>query len=481
MTNYFVRAGLFAAIVAAISSPVIAVPVESPGARPNVVLLLADDMGYGEVQCLNKQRSKIPTPCMDEIAAAGMVFTDAHSGSSVCTPTRYGLMTGRYAWRTRLQQGVLTGGESLIDKERLTIAKMLRSSGYHTAMFGKWHLGMLFDDKSNSDKGLAIGTKISQGPIERGGFDRFVGFHHSRQMDLWIEDDVVTEHVKEVDVLPRLTIEAVKYIESRKGLDQPFFLYVPWNSPHSPVVPSKEWQGKSGLNAHADFVMQTDDSIGKVMSALEKNGFDENTLVICCSDNGTSAPTSKMSKLKSLGHYSSGVFRGSKTDIWDGGHRVPFIVQWPKVVKPGSTTDQLVCLSDVIATVAEITVANIPDKDLPDSISFLPLLKQEPGRRVDVIHHSIDGSFAFRQEKWKLILCAGSGGWSNPKNEKAVQNGTPKWQLYDMENDVGETNNLIEQEPAKVKELLGLLQSQIENGRSTPGARLANDTTIQLK
>ncbi len=362
--------------------------------KPNIVIMLADDMGFGELQCLNPTRGKIKTPQLDSIAASGMIFTDAHGGSSVCTPTRYGLMTGRYAWRTRLQTGVLTGGESLIAEDRLTLAKLLSVAGYHTAIVGKWHLGMLFDGQ-HQEKSVPVGARVTHGPIDRGGFDEFHGFHHARQIETWIDNDRVTAQIEAVEMLPRLTAAAVEYIHGRKSNDQPFFLCIPWSSPHSPVVPSPEWQGKSGLNEHADFVMQTDDSFGQVVSALRETGKLDNTLILCSSDNGTSAPTSKMSQLQELGHFPSGDLRGSKADIWDGGHRVPFLVSWPLVVSPATQSANLVCLTDVMATVADIIARELPDDAAEDSYSFLPTLRgQSEHSRHDVIHHSITGYFA---------------------------------------------------------------------------------------
>ena len=216
--------------------------------------MLADDMGFGEVQCLNPERGKIKTPRLDAIARSGMIFTDAHGGSSVCTPTRYGLLTGRYAWRTRLQSGVLTGGDSLIAEDRLTLPEMLSQHGYRTAIVGKWHLGMLFDGKDNKGD-VPVGAKVTDGPLDHGHFDEFHGFHHSRQIKIWVDDDKVTEHIQPVEMLPKLTQQAVSFIKNTKDNEQPFFLYVPWNSPHSPVVPSDDWKGKSGLNEHADFVL----------------------------------------------------------------------------------------------------------------------------------------------------------------------------------------------------------------------------------
>jgi arylsulfatase A-like enzyme len=452
------------------------------GNMPNIVVILADDMGYGELQCLNPRRGKIKTPQLDAIAAGGMVFTDGHSGSAVCTPTRYGLMTGRYAWRTRLQRGVLTGGESLIAKDRLTIADMLKQKGYHTAMFGKWHLGMLFNGEKETGK-VAVGAKVTEGPIDSGGFDEFGGYHHSRQMNIWIDNDKVTEHIEPIEMLPKLTEAAVDYINGRKGKG-PFFLYVPWNSPHAPVVPSAKWQGKSGFNAHADFVMQTDDSYGQVIKALRDNGMLDNTLVICSSDNGTSAPTSKKKELEEMGHFPSGDLRGSKADIWDGGHRVPFIAHWPKVIKAGSHSDKLVCLTDIMATAAEIVGFKLPPNSAEDSMSFLPVLKSaDKHARTDVIHHSVSGYFAIRQGNYKLLMCPGSGGWTAPKPNAALwkkmeEQDKPTVQLYDMTKDIGEQKNLAASMPEKVKSMQALLKKQVEEGRTTPGIKQANDVSI---
>lgn len=453
------------------------------GEKPNIVVMLADDMGFGELQCLNPTRGKIKTPQLDAIAASGMTFTDAHSGSSVCTPTRYGLMTGRYAWRTRLQSGVLTGGPSLIAEDRLTLAKLLRAQGYHTALIGKWHLGMLFDGRHLAGA-VKVGSRVTQGPLDRGGFDEFHGFHHARQIRTWVDNDTVTQDLEPVEMLPKLTETAVGYINGRKGAEQPFFLYVPWSSPHSPVVPSPQWQGKSGLNEHADFVMQTDDSFGSVVQALRDNGMLENTLIICSSDNGTSAPTSKMKQLKAKGHYPSGDLRGSKADIWDGGHRVPFLVSWPGVVEPGTRCDRLVCLTDVVRTVASILDVELDDNAAEDSFSFLPALrgKSDHARR-DVIHHSVSGYFAIRRDNWKLSLCPDSGGWTTPKPtaeswEKLKGAGLPLVQLNDMTADLGEQDNLAPREPGKVKDLRAMLNHQIEMGRSTPGKPQSNDANV---
>ena len=277
-----------------------------------------------------------------------------------------------------------------------------------------------------------------------------------------IENDTVIAHDDEINMLPRLTREAVKYIDQRgKNKDQPFFLYVPFGSPHSPVLPTKEWQGKSGLNNYADFVMETDDGFRQILEALDRNGLTDNTLVIFTSDNGCSRPQSKMGKLQEQGHYPSAHMRGSKADLWDGGHCIPFIVRWPGKVKADSTTDQLVCLTDLMATCAEILKQPLPENCAQDSVSILPALNGQTivSTRAGVIHHSISGHFGYRQGKWKLLLAKGSGGWSSP-NEKQSKK-APIAQLYDIQADPGETTSLYESQPEVAARLLKQLESDI--------------------
>ncbi len=450
--------------------------------RPNIIFLICDDLGYGDVHCLNPEHGKIATPCADKLASEGMIFTDAHSGSSVCTPTRYGVMTGRYSWRTTLQSGVVTGfAPSLIDADRPTVAGFLKQQGYHTAIIGKWHLNFQYLDPKSGQPYSAkrfdtppVGATIPDGPVSR-GFDSYHGFHHARDMEAVIENDRVIEHDDVIHMLPRLQRKAVEYIDSRKGQSEPFFLYLPLGSPHTPIVPSPEWQGKSGLGDYGDFVMQTDAVVGAVSDALERNGLTENTLIIFTSDNGCSKAAG-IEKLAAQGHKVSAHLRGSKADIWDGGHRVPFIVRWPGTVAAGSTSDQLICLVDFFATAADIVGSPTPAGSCEDSVSFLPALKGEPidSTRHGVIHHSISGHFAYRQGPWKLCLARASGGWSSP-TEKQAPKDAPKGQLYDMRDDIGETTNLFESKPEIVNELLTLLQADIERGRSTEGPDSAND------
>ncbi|MGJ8695571.1 MAG: sulfatase family protein [Verrucomicrobiaceae bacterium] len=457
------------------------------GSQPNIVFIMADDLGYGDIQILNPKNGKIKTPSVDQLAREGMIFTDAHSGSSVCTPTRYGLMTGRYSWRTTLQKGVVQGFDpNLIVKDRPTVASFLQAQGYHTGIVGKWHLDFQYADpdtgkilkrKGNAKRGTLapVGSKIPDGPLTR-GFDYYHGFHHAGDMKGVIENDTVITHEEEIHMLPRLTRKAVEYIDRRStDKETPFFLYVPYGSPHSPVVPTKEWQGKSGLNKHADFVMQTDDGVGEIMAALEKHGFTKNTLIIFTADNGTSKGAN-IPELKKMGHLVSAGFRGSKADLWDGGHRVPFVVRWPGQIVAGSTSDQLMGLQDLFATTSEITGQPLPAGSAEDSVSFLPALSGKPiiSTRAGLIHHSFSGHFAYRMGKWKLLLAKGSGGWSSPK-ENQVPKGSPKAQLYDMEADPGETKNLYQSHPDVAAKLLAQLESDVARGRSTDGAEAQND------
>ena len=450
--------------------------------RPNIVYILCDDLGYGDVQWLARETSKIPTPHVDKLASEGMVFTDVHSGSSVCSPTRYGLMTGRYSWRTRLQQGVVTGyAPSLIAQDRPTVAGFLKQLGYHTAAIGKWHLDFEYLNprtgeryRQNEHKTPPLGARIPDGPIHR-GFNHYHGFHHARNMDAVIENDSVIAHDDVINMLPRLTRKSVEYIESRVGKDEPFFLYVPLGSPHTPIVPTPQWQGKSGLGDYGDFVMQTDNVVGEISAALAKHQMTDKTLIIFTSDNGCSKAAG-IEKLAAQGHLVSAHLRGSKADIWDGGHRVPFIVRWPGKVKPGTQCDQLICLTDLFATVGDILDVKLPAASCEDSVSLLPALSGEPiqSTRAGVVHHSISGHFAYRQDQWKLILARGSGGWTSPK-ENEVPSGAPIAQLYDLAADPGEKSNLFLDQPEIAERLLKQLQQDVSSGRSTAGPTSAND------
>ncbi len=473
--------------------------------KPNIVYIMADDLGYGDVQCLNPKRGKIKTPHLDQLASQGMTFTDAHSGSSVCTPTRYGLLTGRYAWRSRLQSGVLEGSNDppLIAAGRLTVPGFLKKHGYATAAIGKWHLGFEsqlpggaapVDRKGKKrdpggknapgGRGLRVGSRVIDGPVTR-GFDYFWGCSNARTMSGLIENDKVIEKIEPVTMLPRLGKRAVGYVAQHAAAakaGKPFFLYLPLTSPHTPIVPAPEWQGKSGLGDYGDFVMQTDAVVGDVLGALEKHGLTDSTLVIFTSDNGC-APQAGTADLEKHGHYPSAQFRGYKSDIWDGGHRMPFFVRWPGKVKPGSQSAQLICHTDLLATCAAILDEEIPATAAEDSVSILPALlgSDKAPLHEAVVHHSIHGMFAIRQGQWKLALCPNSGGWGQPGDVDAAARELPDVQLYDLNADIAETTNVQADHPEVVARLTKLLEKYISDGRSTPGARRSNDVSVDVR
>ncbi|WP_153556629.1 sulfatase family protein [Roseimaritima sediminicola] len=469
--------------------------------RPSVVFILADDMGYGEIEALNPDRSAIPTPSLNSLAEQGRVFTDAHTTSSVCTPTRYSLLTGRYNWRTRLQRGVMVGdGDPLIAADRLTLGHLFQRQGYHTATIGKWHLNYNYqrpdastakgkrsrDGKAAQKRRLAaapIGTIIPDGPMTR-GFDSFYGFHHARSMGSIVRDDKIVDEVDPREVLPLLVEEATRYIDERAAASkngQPFLLYLPLSSPHTPIVPAEDWQGRTELGDYGDFVAQTDGAVGAVIEALERNGLAEDTILFFAADNGTSKAAG-IDRLQRQGHYPSGDLRGSKADLWEGGHRVPFLVRWPQRIEAGSQCDQLICLVDMMATFAEFFDVALPDDAAEDSISFLPALLSQPQAkpRETLVHHSVTGQFAIRHDNWKLLLAPGSGGWTSPKGRAAIRAGLPEMQLYDLAEDLGEQKNLVDAHPQRAERMIERLQQVVAEGRSTPGQPQKNDAEIDL-
>ncbi len=482
---------------------------KAPMGKPNIVYLLADDLGYGDVSCLNPE-SKIPTVNIDRVAHEGMIFTDAHSGSAVCTPTRYGIMTGRYCWRSPLKAHVLEGHSApLIEQERMTVASLIKTHGYHTVCIGKWHLGLGWattDGHAQRPNNLDYAKPIAHGPTIL-GFDYFFGIPASLDMIpyLYVENDHVvtlpTETIESskapayfrggpiapgfnhAEVLPALTRKAVQCIDDHaaQSPNAPLFLYFPLTAPHTPIVPATEHRGKSQAGVYGDFVCQADWTVGQVLEALDRNGMAENTLVIVTSDNGP-APVADFKTLKAMGHESSYHFRGAKADIYEGGHRIPFTARWPKHIAPGTSCDHLTCLTDLMATVAEITGEKLPDHAGEDSISMLPALfgtATQPARK-DIVHHSANGVFSIRQGTWKLEFCAGSGGWSEPKDQEAEKVGLPPLQLYDLSADIGERKNVQDQHPEIVNQLTALLEKYIEGGRSTPGSHQKNEGKTRL-
>lgn len=495
-------------------------PSSGFAATPNLVFILCDDLGYGDVRCLNPE-GKIATPRIDKLAREGMLFTDAHSGSAVCSPTRYGIMTGRYAWRTKLQRHVLGGlSPRLIEPSRLTVAQFLKNNGYHTACFGKWHLGMDWvkhPSKSVSELSIETADQVwnvdyaqptTNGPNSV-GFDEYFGISASLDMVpyTFIENDHVLVNptaeksfplmlgrenrdtrkgpaapdFEAEHVLPRVTQRAIGYLEARAKAKQPFFMYVPLASPHTPIAATSEWQGRSKLNAYADFAMQTDDSIGQIVDAIDRLGLGKDTLVIVTSDNGCS-PEADVPQLAAMGHRVSGPWRGVKADIYEGGHRVPFVARWPGHVEAGTRCNDTICLGDWMATCGELIGKTIPGDAAEDSFSFAAQLagKKPAAPRAAVVHHSINGSFAIRDGKWKLCLCPDSGGWSQPTPGNAPKD-TPDVQLFDLEADPSETTNLATKHPEEVARLSKLLETFVEQGRSTPGPKRENAVPVVIR
>ncbi len=470
---------------------------------PNIIYILADDMGYGDVSAYNPS-GKIKTPHIDRLAKEGMMFTDAHSPSAVCTPTRYGILTGRYAWRTWMKKGVLwSWDEPLIPPDRTTVASLLQKAGYHTACIGKWHLGLGWQKDSS---GVVDITKpLSSGPTTI-GFDYFWGITASLDIPPYIyikNNQSTTQQIDSIgkndgkgfwrtgqvgddfaheEVLPKLTEKALAYIDERASTKGPFFLYFPLPAPHTPILPTSKFAGKSNTNEYGDFVLMVDDLVGQIMKKLSDHKIADNTLIIFTTDNGCS-PMADFDELTALGHQPGGIFRGHKADIYEGGHRVPFVARWPQQIAPGSQSDHTIALTDLLATAAAIVGDSLSSSSGEDSYNLLPLLQgNEPAGsfREATVHHSIEGAYAIRRGKWKLAFCPGSGGWSKPRPAEAHAAGLPPLQLFDLENDPGESNNLVDQHPQIVEELTALMKHYIDEGRSTPGVAQKNDTETKL-
>lgn len=476
--------------------------------NPNIVYILADDMGIGDVQAFNTD-GRIQTPNIDRLAHEGMKFMDAHTNSSVCTPTRYGILTGRYSWRTYLKQGVLSGHSThLIDTGRETVASLLKKQGYATACFGKWHLGMDWPSNDGEEvrrsapKNLDFDAPIQNGPLDL-GFDYYFGIAGSLNMDphAFVEDrhfqgtpeflknlEAVAERgyiqpakpgwaakeYEQEEVLATLAGKTCDWI--RSNADQPFFVYLPLPSPHSPIVPSEKFKGKSGLNSHADFCMETDWVVGEVLKTLDELGLADNTIVIYTADNGTS-PKAGFGELQKMGHYPSWKYRGAKGTLWEGGHRVPFVVRWPDGVKAGTESNQTICTTDLFATCADLLDLETEEDMGEDSYSFLPALKGERIEKAEgrmIVHHSDKGVYAIRRGKWKLMFDnQGGSNRRNPKDQPVINNS--EYLLFDMEEDEVESTNLYAENPEVVESLKEQLAELIESGRSTPGEPLKND------
>ena len=471
---------------------------------PNIIYILADDLGYGDVSIYNPE-SKIKTPNIDQLAKEGMRFTDAHTPSSVCTPTRYGILTGRYCWRTKLPKGVLWGyGEGLLEDDRTTIASLLKEKQYTTGVVGKWHLGLdwvlksaykdSLDSKSIKRNEFGVIThlngdwvdftkKPTDGPLNH-GFD--YSYILPASLDIapycYLENDTLTELPNErtegnqlnaeiyatgafwragrktksfdfYEVLPTFIDKAKSFVQSHANDEKPFFLYLPLAAPHSPWVPKKDYVGTSGAGEYGDFVQMVDDQVGKFLKSLEASGIADNTLVVFTSDNG---PYWRPQYIEKYGHRAASLYKGMKGDIHEGGHRVPFIVRWPGKVKAGSTSNFKTTLTNFIATCADLVGTPLDENTGEDSQSILPILLQDESNMstaMPLIHHSSKGHFAIRKGDWKLIEKRGSGGFSSPVTI-VPKDGDPIGQLYNLAIDPSEENNVYNENPKVVDELL---------------------------
>lgn len=492
--------------------------------RPNFLILLADDLGYGDVRCNNPDRSRIPTPHIDRLAREGMRFTDAHSSSGVCSPSRYTLLTGRYHWRSRLQGGIVgLWEEPLIAPDRLTIAGLARQSGYRTAAVGKWHLGwhwgipeerrVLFQPKalaalaepSEAHRAAwreVFSRKLGGGPLAA-GFDTYFGTDVPNWPPFcFIENDRTVGMPSALlppaelknhrasnqgpalpgwsfeSILATLADRAAGVIADAARDKKPFLLYLPLTTPHTPLAPSAGWRGRSGLSSPvADLIMETDDAIGRVLAALVQAGVADNTFVLFTSDNGFAAYVGA-ENLVAQGHHPSGPLRGYKGDAWEGGHRIPFIVRWPGVVRPGVVSHQLVQQADLLATLAAILGVTVPANAGEDSVSFLPLLRGEDRPvRDHAINQSQGGVLTLREGNWKFIAAPGGGGsWSKFSAQPAA---TTPGQLYNLGLDLGEQRNLYADQPERVAAMQARLAELVRRGRSTPGTDQANDVPVR--
>ena len=471
--------------------------------RPNIVLVYTDDQGYGDASCLNPG-AKFKTPHQDRLAREGMTFTDAHCSDTVCTPSRYGLLTGRYSWRTKLKRGVFGAERScLIEKGRTTLASFLHAHGYRTGMVGKWHLGMDFPGTiGNRDWSLPVQDM----PLDK-GFDYFWGIPASMNYGVlaWFEGRFAKvppsrwtrkkpnrialsdyriappylaeqrEDLMEVapdfvdsECLTRFTDQAIKWIRSvapdaRKGL--PFFLYLPLTSPHKPVIPLEQFRGQGEAGAYGEFMIETDWHLGRLLSLLEDENLTKNTIVIYTSDNGPENTWKQ--RIQKFGHHSSGPYRGGKRSIYEGGHRVPFFLRWPARVKPGSRWNGPICQTDLLATFAAILDKPLPARSGEDSISFHQAWtadKPSLTHRPPVIHHASNGRFAIRAGKWKLVM----------EGTKKAE----KRELYDLHLDPGEKSNVLGRHREVETALLAQLSEIVTSGATRKDADSKNDTPL---
>ena len=500
---------LVVSMAVALSFSVRCAPRE-PAPDPNVVVILADDFGVGDIMA-HYPENKIATPYLDRMVSEGISFTDAHSPSAVCTPTRYGLLTGRYSWRTRLQEWVLAAYEPpLIEEGRPTLPGSLAQRGYTTALIGKWHLGWEWPgpqpsrmtDVRNGQKTLGwhLDQPVRSGPVTR-GFDRYFGVDLPNMPPFsFIEDDRVVPLPTERyvhdpsdgvvlprgfegspiapgwsfrQIVPELTAKAVRAVHDLAGEGGPFFLLYSMTSPHEPISPSEAFRDRSGIAPIADFVMETDWSAGQVIEAVDEAGIAEDTIVIFTADNGHSHYTG-WDELVAAGHMPSGEYRGHKGDIWEGGHRVPLLVRWPGRVQPGTASTQLVSLTDLFATLMEVIGEPLPEAAAEDSVSFLQaaLGGESSAARTSLVSHSNHGEFAFRDGPWKLVFRNASASLDESRGKATIA------ELYNLDLDRAESRNLIDESPDVADRLRERLDEIILRGASRAGATGKNDASV---
>lgn len=485
--------------------------------NPNIIFILADDLGYGDVACYNSE-SKVPTPNLDRLSREGLTFTDAHAPATVCTPSRYSVLTGRMAFRTGFA-GVFTGagGPCMIEEGRLTLPGMLRDKGYTTACFGKWHVGLSFPDKDGNPinqngfepvKLIDYSRAIPDAPIHR-GFDHFFGTACCSGTDYlyaFIDGDrIPVPPTAELDkaslpkhayandnrhgmIAPGFDVQELDQLFLEKSLafiedhvkstpDKPFFLYHATNAVHLPSFASSRCRGKTNAGPHGDFIFELDHVVGELLNTLERLGIADNTLVMVSSDNGPEV-TSVVNMRKDHQHDGARPWRGMKRDQWEGGHRIPFIARWPQKIAPGTRTGQTACLCDIMATCAAIVRANLPHDAAEDSYNILPVLSGEQPEnqpiRAHTLHQTISLALSIRKGPWKYLDHQGSGGNDYEKCESLHPYALPEkapdapGQLYNLDEDPGETTNLYFEHPEIVEQLRTQLHAYRDSGRSRP-------------
>ena len=526
-TRFILLSVFFAAAIAAGMSVHASAPI-----RPNIIYIMADDLGIGDVKCFGGDRCRIETPGFDRVAREGMRFTDAHAVASVCVPSRKAIMTGRYPWRFNAPRPSGPWGflNPRLATDQFTLARMLGRAGYRTGYVGKWHLGTLMRTKDGKNQGPAnvdYESPLKIGPndygfdysfILPGSLDMFpyvyarnghwVGrVNRLRGWSAFNRVGPTEETFEDHKVLNDFSNEMESFISRNAGRAKqgdPFFLYFALTAPHTPTSPSRKFEGRSDIGVYGDFVMETDDCVARVLKALDQHGLADNTLVMATSDHGAAsyagpvrkATPGQVHEMEKIGHWPSGIYRGYKFSIYEGGTRVPFVARWPGVTKAGSTCDRLIGLNDLMATLADITGQQLAPDQAPDSISFLPLLRnaEAAAPRKKFIFESTR-AFGVRDGHWKLAICPGHGCkghlgngasdveiWRNAVKEfrgkatRADLRRAPFVQLFDLSQDPGETTNLAAKHPERVEAMIRVLETQSANGRSTPGPKLKNDT-----